>query len=681
MSFLEIDLKTKYKNLTQDLLKNFYYPVLSKTKNYDRAVGYFSSESLLLMIKGIRNLVKNGGFIRLIISPTLTESDYETLVKNGVLNTDIIESMFETFLNDENSLIGAQILVVLMEKGFLKIKVAIPNNNIGIFHEKIAIFTDFSENKIAISGSNNETKNALILNHESFNAFCSWKGAQSTYVEEHQNDFELYWRNDDSNLMVLDIEDAVSEKYFDKFKVNQTINELYGNLLNESIFEYKLPFSLYPHQQTGVDKWFKKRNGILKYATGSGKTKTAIHIIDKLQKDQKVLFTVIVVPDKTLVNQWFDEVNKYNWKAIKCFSDNPLWSKEIKDSRILSTVADSLHRCIIVTNDTFIKDRFKKELFYFKNDFFLVVDECHTWGTEKILSNLPNPKYRLGLSATPELFFSEDKTEQLLEYFGGVIDEYSLEQAILDKRLVPYKYFPIKVRLNEKEIEDYKIITRKIVKLINRDLNQYNDKYDSAVESLLFQRARIIYGARSKLDFLEKNIDEIQHGGNLLIYCGPTSYKSSSDEDIDSLSSTQLEEVNKILARKGMKFAQYTSKESERERISALESFKKQSYSTLVAIKCLDEGVDIPQIQKAVILSSSTNPREFIQRRGRILRVSPNKDFAVIYDFIVFEEEIDSIIKKEIERVYEFARLSMNRDETFKEYGELFEQHKEERHE
>lgn len=677
MGFKELEIKTKYKSLSQDLLEDFYLPVLSRSKKYDRAVGYFSSESLLLMIKGIRNLVRNDGYIRLIISPTLTEEDYDSLTKNEIINPIIIESIFESFLHAKETLIGAQLLIVLIEKGFLDIKVAIPNNRIGIFHEKIGIFTDDNDNKIAISGSNNETKNALKLNHESFNAFCDWKDSQNDYVIEHQSDFENYWSDNDSEIKVIDIEKAVSNNYFNKFKTELSIEDLYKNLLREDKFEYKLPFNLYPHQSVGAKKWLAKRSGILKYATGSGKTKTAIYIIDQVQKEKKTLISIIVVPDKTLVNQWYNEVIKYKWSAIKCFSDNPTWPKQFKDSRMMMKVSDNLNSCIIVTNDTFNTDKFKRELNLLNSDYLLIVDECHTWGTNRTLSNLPLVKMKLGLSATPELFFSEDKTRILIDYFGGIIDEYLLEQAISDKRLVPYKYIPIQVGLSAKEMGDYKSITHKIVKLIGRDIDQYNDRYNSALESLLFQRARIVYGARSKLDYLEENIDEIKDGGNLLIYCGPTSYKSDSDDEIDTVSSTQLEEVNKILGRKNLKFAQYTSKENERERVAALESFKKQSYSTLVAIKCLDEGVDIPQIQKAVILASSTNPREFIQRRGRILRISPNKYFAIIYDFVVFEEELESLIKKELDRVYEFARIAMNRDEIFNEYNYLFEKYRE----
>lgn len=677
MGFQELEIKTKYKSLSQDLLEDFYLPVLSRSKKYDRAVGYFSSDSLLLMIKGIRNLVKNDGHIRLIISPTLTESDYNSLTKNQKLNPEIVESIFESFLKDEKTLIGAQILIALIEKEYLKIKVAIPNNRLGIFHEKIGIFTDESENVIAISGSNNETKNALKLNHESFNAFCNWKDSQNDYVIDHQMDFENYWLDKDYDLKVLDLEKAVSSNFFKKFETESSIEDLYKKLLMEEGFEYKLPFNLYPHQVNGASKWLEKRTGILKYATGSGKTKTAIYIIDQLQKEKKVLISIIVVPDKTLVNQWYDEVVKYKWSAVKCFSDNPTWPKQFKDTRMMLRVSDNLNSCIIVTNDTFNSDKFKRELNSLNGEYLLIVDECHTWGTYRTLSNLPITNLKLGLSATPELFFSEEKTKLLLDYFGGIIDEYSLEQAISDKRLVPYKYVPIQVGLSPKEMEDYKVITLKIVKLIGRDIDQYNDRYDSAVESLLFQRARIIYGARSKLEYLEENIDEIKDGGNLLIYCGPTSYKTDANDEINSVSTTQLEEVNKILARKNLKFAQYTSKENERERIAALESFKKQSYSTLVAIKCLDEGVDIPQIQKAVILASSTNPREFIQRRGRILRISPNKDFAVIYDFIVFEEELEALMKKELDRVYEFARIAMNKEEIFDNYHSLFEKYRE----
>jgi superfamily II DNA or RNA helicase len=283
-----------------------------------------------------------------------------------------------------------------------------------------------------------------------------------------------------------------------------------------------------------------------------------------------------------------------------------------------------------------------------------------------MLSNLPEPSMRLGLSATPEIFYSKNKTERLMNFFGGIVAEYSLEDAIREQKLVPYKYYPHFVKLTEEEKVKYNEITKKIVRLIGYDIEDMNDKYahfSGLLEILLFSRARIIYGAEGKIKELENIVTDIANQKNLIIYCGPTSYLNENNNNTEKDSLTQLETVNKLLGNMDIKFAQYTSKETEIERKNALQAFTSGDYSTLVAIKCLDEGVNIPQIERAIIMASSTNPREFVQRRGRILRTYPGKTHSEIHDFVVFDSEYPLLCKKEISRVVEFSKLAINKDE------------------
>lgn len=378
------------------------------------------------------------------------------------------------------------------------------------------------------------------------------------------------------------------------------------------------------------------------------------------------MFYIIVVPNKTLVNQWTEELNAYNFNTLKCYSDNKEWNKRLKDKIDIFPLYETRYEYVIVTNDSFFNEKFQRELPKLEDTFMLIVDECHTWGTDKILANLPKNKMRLGLSATPELYYSKEKTEILLNFFGGIAYEYPLERAIAEERLVGYEYYPIFVKLSKNEKAKYDELTQKIVKFLGKDVEDLPEINDKALEMLLFKRARIVYGAKSKLDKLSDMVQELSRKGRLLIYCGPTYYVPDLENDLFDESISQLQAVNKILGKLGIKFAQYTSKETEEERTKAINAFKNDTYSTLVAIKCLDEGVNIPQIERAVILASSTNPREFVQRRGRILRHNLGKEKAEIYDFIVLEEEYESLAKKEMERFYEFARIALNY-ETLKE--------------
>lgn len=676
MGLVNLNIQLKYKNLATDLVQYFYKPVLRESVQYDRAVGYFTSDSLITLVEALKPFIQdNQGNIRLIISPFLTQNDLETLRDHQNYAEELVEDIFDQFLSNEQSLKSAQLLLLLLNKGFLNIKIAIPKNTLGLFHEKIAIFTDREGYQVAISGSNNETLNAITHNFESFNTFCSWKGEQRAYVENHAADFEHYWHNLENNLEVMDLTEAISSNFLKKFETEKTLIELFDDLIVETIDITHLNFNPYPHQIEGTRRWLENRQGILKYATGSGKTKTALYIINQLRQQHKKMFNVIVVPDKTLVSQWSDELKENDWLTFKCFSGNPNWNKEFKDHYNYYSIQSHYHVYAVVSANTFFGGRFQKELRRLKEDYFLVVDECHTWGTEQRLASLPSPLYRLGLSATPELFFSESKTERLLTFFGGIIHEYSLEDAIKEGFLVGYEYNPIFVSLNDSEKETYDEITRKIVTMIGQDTQEMKDGYDKALEMLLFKRARIVYGARAKLEYLESSIETLIQGGNLIIYAGPTAVTPEVESELDEVSMTQIEAVNELLARKGLVFAKYTSKETEEERKAYLKQFKNRTYAILTAIKCLDEGVDIPQVDKAIILASSTNPREFIQRRGRVLRLSPGKTKSIIYDFIVFDDAYDSLNEKEIKRLYEFASIAINKESLMQQHHELFERY------
>ena len=672
-----LDIKIKYKTYSDNIVNEFYIPVLSKSISYFRAVGYFSSSILINYIKGLAEFVRNDGKMKLIISPYLTEEDFEEVqsMKSDRYVIDDFVSTFETYLHqDKKTIAASKLFALLIKNGYLEVKVSEPRNLFGIYHEKIGVFIDKNSDKIAIIGSNNETKNATTYNLESFNTFCSWKDGQADYVNQHYHDFLNLWEGKIDNVSIKDLNHAIEEKIIKKYEISESIDELFEMILEEEPGSYSLGFTPYAHQTRAVEAWMNVKKGILKFATGSGKTKTAIMIMEEVKKlTDKQLF-IVVVPDKTLVYQWHDEISKYSNHIIKCFSDED-WENRLIDLSFEFSDLSKRHQYIIVTNDTFYGTTFQKTLQRFKDNYMLVVDECHTWGTKRILSNLPNPKMRLGLSATPELFFSQEKTNSLFGFFGGILAEYTLEDAIRDKKLVEYNYHPIIVSFNDQEKEDYDNLTKKIVKMIGSDVEDFNDKYSKALEMLLFKRARIVYGAVSKLEVLKDMIEEIVDKGKLLIYCGPTSYTTNLDSDVEDEALTQLQTVNRILADKNILFAQYTSKEKDYERTSAIELFKKQTYSTLVAIKCLDEGVDIPIIERAIILASSTNPREFVQRRGRILRPYPGKQYSEIYDFIVFEEAYESLVKKELDRFYEFARIAKNYGELRKEFKTLFDLH------
>lgn len=668
MSISNLQIKIKYQSFVDNPIRDFYVPVLGESVIYKRAVGFFSSEILVDYVKGLRNFLKNNGKIQLLISPYLSSYDINAMefAFSENLTKEKTNKLFLRFLSNPIAFTSAKLLFLLIKMNLLEIRVAEPQKTTGLFHDKIGLFIDKEGYKIAISGSNNETSAAVKENIESFNTFCSWKSGQEEYVNQHNQDFENYWNGINPLIKIFPLEQALDKKIINEFVTNESCEDLF-NLIDEDIAiigDNDWSFCPYGFQEVAVEKWLENKRGIFKFATGSGKTFTAIYLMERLERTINRNFFIVVVPDKTLVNQWASILETYNKSVIKCYSANNNWQNELKDFIEVSRIRTKFNCYVVVTNDSYITDRFQRELAKLSNNYLLVVDECHTWGTEAMLRNLPNSDMRLGLSATPEIFYSENKTERLIDFFGGIIAEYSLKDAINDGKLVHYKYYPHFIELTEEEKLSYNELTKKIVKIIGYDIDDMSDRhieFTGLLEKLLFARARIVYGAKEKLNILERIVEKMAQKKNLIIYCGPTSYLGDNETEKDSL--TQLETVNKLLGKLDIKFAQYTSRETEVERKTALRAFTSGDYSTLVAIKCLDEGVNIPQIERAIIMASSTNPREFIQRRGRLLRTYPGKEFAEIHDFIVYSPEFPLLCKKEMLRVAEFSGLAINKNE------------------
>lgn len=699
MMFLEgigKNIKVQYRSTEEDVVEDFYVPVLSESVQYDRAVGYFSSNILVSYIEGLEKFVQNKGKMRLLISPFVSLEDGQALIDS--LNpeeetTTQLDELFGTYrLNGDKANIAAQILIQLIREGYLEVRVVVPNRQEGLFHEKVALFYDEMEDIIATSGSNNETKSAVQFNLESFNVFRSWMNGQEVFVENIKNNFSSTWNSDLKAFHTVTIEEAVSNEILKAYETNEKILDLYHRMRSIDFenevapkaesddLEETLKFKPYDYQREAAEKWLELKKGIISFATGTGKTKTAIYAAQELIQREGPKFFVIVVPDKTLVQQWAAELSEYWDNVIKCYSENKYWKVQLKDSIKYWEIEPDEPVFVVSTIPTYFSDKMNKQLKKLRNEYVLIADECHRLGTESILAKLPDIERRLGLSATPQIYMSEDKTERLFKYFGGIIAEYSLQKAIENHKLTEYDYRPIEVQLTDVEMEKYKKLTHEILKMIQSPDDEMNfDSLSIEAQMKLFQRARIVYGAQSKIEKLSDLLDELRGTEHMLIYCGATTLSEGEenaeiDRENEETGLRQIEAVNRMLSLKGIPAAQYTKDENGSERLDRIDSFKDGTISTLVAIKALDEGVDIPQISTGIILASSGNPREFVQRRGRLLRRFPGKDSAVIYDMVVLGtgEDYEGINRSELKRVEEFTKAARNRAKLEVKYNDLF---------
>jgi superfamily II DNA or RNA helicase len=304
----------------------------------------------------------------------------------------------------------------------------------------------------------------------------------------------------------------------------------------------------------------------------------------------------------------------------------------------------------------------------YSQPLLLIVDEVHNMGPEELRSALlPNATFRLGLSATPERWFDPTGTTALEDYFGPTLVHYTLRNALDDGVLCQYRYYPVLVSLTDEEFDAYYDLTVRIARLFG-SAGTSTDRPER-LESLLIRRARLIGTAYMKLDTLRHLISPLKDSTHNLVYCGDGTVEAPIDQSV----SRQIDAVTRLLGTNlGMTTAKYIAETSLTRRNSLRRQFAAGDIQCLVAIRCLDEGVDIPETRRAFILASSTNPRQFIQRRGRLLRTARGKQFAEIYDFVVEPpEELTKstsqyysmtrrLFGKELGRVIEFASLAVN---------------------
>lgn len=711
-------IKSEYRSLADNVIQNFYLPLLSDSIIYKRAVGYFSSTSLIEISKGISNLVKNGGRIQIVASPYLSAEDIEAMNNGYKSREQIICDSIERDLLDEEldyySMKRLNLLANLIAEGILDIKIAFVENEkgIGMYHEKMGIMSD-GTNTVAFSGSMNESLTALSLNYESIDVYCNWKSEyEKEKVVAKENAFDKIWNNLDENVKTQYFP-RVSELIIDKYKRNPMDLEIdeeqfqySSNKTKSHINEAQSPYNvdlfpkvpddinLFDYQNDAISVWVGENyRGIFDMATGTGKTLTALGAIAKISEDLDGRLAVIILcPYQHLVDQWVEDIVKFNISPIIAYSSSPQkdWkmrlSKAIRDQKLRDS---KRFFCLICTNATFSSKFVQEKIETISSEILLVVDEAHNVGAKTYAKLLDNKHdYRLALSATLDRYRDDEGTKVLYDFFGKKCIKYDLKRAIVEKKLTKYYYYPVVVTLNEEELIQYENITNEISKHITTDLFG-NVKLDKYGEILAIKRSRIVAGAQEKLDALRGAIIPYKEKNNLLVYCGATNIfdETGDNNSCDELEIRQIDAVIKMLGNElNMKVARFTSDEDSEERQDIKERFVKgDRLQALVAIRCLDEGVNIPGITTAFILASTTNPKEYIQRRGRVLRTAPGKEFAEIYDFITLPRTLDtvnsltleqaerdlSLVKNEIKRLEEFGSIAINSVDSYSLIWEL----------
>ena len=703
LSFRDLDIKIKYDSDNVDILNEFYIPVLSDSIKYYRLSGFFSSTSLAISAQGLEDFIKQDGKMQLICSAILSKEDFVKIKEFYSSPVDLIEEKFlfdlknisNVFVKDNIAALG-----FMLANNNLEIKIAVPNDENGIFHSKIGILVDSLGNMVSFSGSDNETAYGWKYNIEEFKVFKSWVSGQDEYFNEDLDNFNQYWNNLTKRSEIIDLPEAINEeliklapKHLAELRVN---NDILGNDeddVDEGIDEDKPSFKLRDYQQEAIDNWFNSdKSGIFEMATGTGKTFTALGCANRLLKEysanHKPLLIVIATPTSHLVDQWEKDVSKFDVDLlVKAYSSNSSWRKGLSEQLLDLSIGELNNLVILTTHITLAKDYFREFMSECSADSLIIVDEVHGIGSSYQRLALDDTLYnfKLGLSATPERWFDDEGNEAIKDFFGEVVYKFTLSDALIRTNpetgktfLTPYEYHPIFVDLTEDEFEDYSYYTAIISQLFNKLKNKNSKdklKIKTEIKNNLRKRQNILNLASNKYIEFKSLISELKQERNgdiknLLVYCHDTN---------------QLKKINAILNDEDILKHKFTGQESIEERLNLLNHFSDGDIQALVAMKCLDEGVDVPSAETAIILASTSNPREYIQRRGRILRRHPNKEIAIIYDMIVSLSEKHfhrlnknqrdlelKIMEKESMRYREFANDAINYNECYNLLDEYF---------
>lgn len=676
--FTELNLPKTLDTSTTDIIGDFFVPVLARAIRYDRGVGFFSSSWIRIASKGLMGLVENQGQARWITSPILNEDDWKALwAGNQAREDEMLRSALFRNVNDlardlETDTLSA--LAWMVADGILDFRLALPRNKLNNeFHAKFGVFVDGYGNQIAFNGSYNDSITGT-RNYEEIDIFCSWIEEQIDWVERRKKQFQRLWDNQDQNVRVFELPEAVKEKII-KWRNDERpykapdwikIRETTGPYLVSYPKNPRMPGTivLREYQEEAISAWFANQcRGLFEMATGTGKTITAIAASVRLFEREKRLVVVMACPFTHLVSQWAEDFERFGYKYITIFGSAGPWQDELANQLLDFAAGYVDNLAILTTHDTFSDPRFWEIIEQRSLSILLIADEVHELGAPQRKQGLrASYLYRLGLSATPKRWLDEEGTDFLFSYFDRTVFEFSLADAI-PEYLTPYDYYPFFVELNEDELEEYYKLT---VKLSRRARATADDEKDKVLERYLIERQRIITNAQAKYDCLKNILKELKDSSHTLVYCSPE----------------QIDQVQNILNSYRIVQHRFTGSESLRERELLLESFAKGQHKMLVAMKCLDQGVDVPPTRNAIFLASSGNPKQFIQRRGRILRKFPGKEKASIYDIIVvptlsgnlaettFEME-RKILKRELRRYNEFASLALNSTHALNQIGPI----------
>lgn len=702
---------------------HFYLDGLTNSKQFNLLLGYFSSSAINLLSVGFASFISKGGEMKMVINHLLSEKDKKSIenANDSTFNKvfDLTDIVSLNKILDEYDVHFFECLAFLIFEKRIKIKVIKPKNGKGIAHYKSGVFSDGTDS-VGYKASCNFTLYGLSENLEELEAFLSWENGRSNkLINKQLNLIENYFEEKDEDVDYLEVSDieAVIKERFGKKDLNellvqeeQLLNKKHSLISNQKLKNKiqkildeidsikktpKFPYKEGPreYQVEAYNKWKENEyKGMFAMATGTGKTITSLNCVLNEYSYTKSYHAIIVVPTTALVDQWKKECGKFNFRNIVTVSSKENWDDNLSFFNTASRLMDTSF-IVIVTYSSFSRPKFQSYFTQLPSDTILIADETHNLGSQGLLKLLEkiHLEKRIGLSATPNRKFDEMGNLSIQNFFNDAppyVFSYSMEEALKVGSLCQYNYFPHIVKLTGQEMSKYKELSLQLLRmgLFDKETGQFRSSPE--IERKLLERKRIIHKAVNKLDtfkkILKKEFQDKQQLKYTLIYV-PEGVEPNYDNSDFSI---ETDEENKLIndytravsqIDDSITVKQFTSNSIRRDEI--LKDFEDGRIHVLTSMKCLDEGVDVPRSELAIFCASTGNPRQFIQRRGRVLRLHKDKTNATIHDLVVIPETLEEstyemekgLVKKELERVVDFANLAMNKTQTYEELKSILD--------
>ena len=688
---LKQNLKRRYRNGPDNIGRDLVAPCLKHSSLYRRGTGFFSSGALVAYAQVMDHLVSDKTKIEIICSPVVHDQELlRTLNSNltpeqkkqtlqRLTDKIVLEAIgyqMDTMRRDYKS----NLLAYLIAKEILEIRFAVPVNfneadltgepslTSNLYHVKTGYFRLSDGEIVGFDGSFNESDAGHQYHVDQTQVWRSWVTNDVERLEDIVEQVDSDWSGNNKFIQVFEISAEAMNLVKNFASPQRPVKPIAKPL--DIVSKPDTTSGLRHYQEQALKEWRDaNHHGILAMATGTGKTKTAIEAIVRFRNEKKRGLVVITVPYLPLALQWIDELSKQSISVIKVFDSRENWESRVQNlfASHTSTNANSLITLpvLVCVNKSFKNLPFQKLLSRLDGkvgDRLLVVDECHHFNKAKQLSKLPkNFQYRLGLSATP---YESEEPRLLEKYFGEIVFEFSISKAISEGYLCPYYYNPIFIEFTDIEAQKFIETTNKIQQKSLTEADSEDE--DSPNVGAYDELDRILETLVGKLAKLESVLSTTVSKKFSLFYCGEGYVKFDDGERL-----RQVDSLTRILDKLNWRVGRITSEERPADRQITFENLQQGNIDAIASIRVLDEGIDIPDCRQAFILASQRSERQGIQRRGRILRKSPGKSSASLYDFIIIgpklsNAELEKLYNRELKRARLFAEDAINKNECIK---------------